>query len=204
VNILLADDHAFLRRGIQNAIHEDFPHATFGEASTAMDVKRQLQNGRWDLVILDIILPDKDEIDLLSDIRTLHPDLPVIMLSDCSEELFASRCIRSGASAYLSKESAPNELTIAIKAVLGDNYITTNSRNKNENSPGYLLSRRELQVLQFLAKGFSLKEISHSLSLSSKTVSTYRARLLIKLQLRSTAALIRYAIENRIVTSHCL
>ena len=208
VKILVIDDHEIVRRGVKQILEEVFPHVEIGEADTGQKGIAAVRQEPWDLAIVDISLPDQSGLELLCELHSTAPQLPLMVLSLHPEEQYAVRAFRAGAMAYLTKQTAPEELARAVKQVLtGRMYVTASlgermagSLSKNATSPvHHTLSEREFEVLVLLAQGQSVKHIAQSLALSIKTVSTYRARLLDKLQLSTTAELIRYALDHHLV-----
>ena len=208
VKILVIDDHEVVRRGVKQILEEAFLYVEVGEADTVQKGIAAVRQEPWDLAIVDISLPDQSGLDLLSMLHSTAPKLPLMVLSLHPEEQYAVRAFRAGAMAYLTKHTAPEELARAIKQVLtGRMYVTASigehmagSLSKPPTGPErHTLSERELEVLVLLAQGQSVKHIAQSLTLSIKTVSTYRARLLDKLQLTTTAELIRYALDHHLV-----
>jgi len=208
VKILVIDDHEVVRRGVKQILEEIFSHVEVGEADTSQKAIAAVQQESWDLGIVDISLPDQSGLELLGELHSTAPRLPLMVLSLHTEAQYAVRAFRAGAKAYLTKQTAPEELARAVKQVLtGRMYVTASlgehmagSLNMNPTGSGQCtLSERESEVLVLLAQGRSVKHIAESLALSIKTVSTYRARLLDKLQLTSTAELIRYALDHRLV-----
>jgi DNA-binding NarL/FixJ family response regulator len=208
VKILVIDDHEVVRRGVKQILEENFLYVEVGEADTSRKGIAAVQQQPWDLVILDINLPDQSGLEMLGELHSTRPRLPLMVLSLHPEEQYAVRAFRAGAMAYLTKQTAPEELAGAVKQVLsGRMYVTASlgeamagSLSKSPAHPALpALSERELEVLVLIAQGQSLKNIAQSLILSVKTVSTYRGRLLDKLQLTTTAELIRYAIDHHLV-----
>ena len=208
MRILIIDDHEVVRRGVQHILEESFPHVEVGEAETAQKGIAAVRQEPWDLAIVDISLPDQSGLELLCELHSTAPQLPLMVLSLHPEEQYAVRAFRAGAKAYLTKHTAPEELTRAVKQVLsGRMYVTASigecmAGSLSKSPTGYEhhpLSEREFEVLVLLAQGKSVKHIAQSLTLSIKTVSTYRARLLDKLQLTTTAELIRYALDRHLV-----
>jgi DNA-binding NarL/FixJ family response regulator len=207
VKILVIDDHEVVRLGVKQILKKAFPHLDVGEADTAQEGIAAVQQGPWDLAIVDISLPDQSGLELLCELHRTAPKLPLMVLSLHPEEQYAVRAFQAGAMAYLTKQTAPEELTRAVKQVLtGRMYVTASlgehmagSLGKNPTGPDHhTLSERESEVLVLLARGWSVKNIAQSLTLSIKTVSTYRARLQDKLQLTTTAELIRYALDHHL------
>lgn len=207
VKILVIDDHEVVRRGVKQILEENFLYVEVGEAETSQKGIAAVQQEPWDLAIVDINLPDQSGLALLCELHSTAPRLPLMVLSLHPEEQYAVRAFRAGAMAYLTKQTAPEELARAVKQVLtGRMYVSASlgehmagSLNKTPIGPDHhTLSERELEVLGMLAQGRSVKHIAKSLTLSIKTVSTYRARLLDKLQLTTTAELIRYALDHHL------
>lgn len=208
LRILLADDHAVVRQGVKQILAEAFPQATFGEAQNAHELLERIGNERWDIVVLDLTMPGGNGLEALKQIKHDHPKLPVMILSMFPEDQYAVRTIRAGAAGYLNKESAPEELVQAIRKILqGGEYISASVADElvlharhEDDQPRYkCLSDREFQVLCLIASGREIKEISAELALSAKTISTYRARLLDKMNLKTNADLTLYAIQNGLV-----
>ncbi len=208
LKILVIDDHEVVRRGVKHILKETFPHVEVGEADTGQGGIVAVQQEPWDLAIVDISLPDRSGLELLCELHSESPQLCLMVLSLHPEEQYAVRAFRAGAMAYLTKKTAPEELARAVKQVLsGRMYVTASlgermasTLSKNPTGPAHhTLSEREFEVLVLLAQGQSVKHIAQSLSLSIKTVSTYRARLQDKLQLTTTAELIRYALDHHLV-----
>lgn len=208
LKILLADDHAVVRQGVKQILAQAFAQATFGEARQAPELLKLVAGERWDIVVLDLAMPGGNGLEALKQIKHSHPDLPVLILSMYPEDQYAVRTIRAGAAGYLNKESAPEELVRAIRKVLrGGEYISStvagelvlHARHEDDQPLYKQLSDREYQVLCLIASGKEVKEISIELSLSAKTISTYRARLLDKMGMRTNAELTHYAIQNGLV-----
>jgi two-component system, NarL family, invasion response regulator UvrY len=208
LRILLADDHAVVRQGVKQIIAEEFSHATFGEAQNVQGLLELVNSQGWDIVILDLAMPGGNGLEALKQIKHDHAQLPVLILSMFPEDQYAVRTIIAGASGYLNKESAPEELVLAIRKVLsGGKYITPPVADElvlhalhEDDQPLYKhLSDREYQVLCLIATGKEVKEISAELALSVKTISTYRTRLLVKMGMKTNADLTYYAIRNGLV-----
>jgi two-component system, NarL family, invasion response regulator UvrY len=206
---LITDDHPIVRKGVRDILVQEGVCSNVVEAGNGRSTIELIQRQDWDLLILDISLPDKHGLEVLKEVKQLRPKLPVLMLSLYPEREFAMRALKTGASGYLTKDQAPIELLIAVKEVMaGRRYITASLANQLAAYLGTgrpatshdLLSNREMEVLRLLGKGKSVSMIAAEIALSVKTVSTYRARLLEKLHLMSTADLIRYAIEHRLAT----
>lgn len=206
--VLIADDHAIVRRGLQEILLRELPGTICGEANDAQETLAQVQNGYWDLLILDITMPGRSGLDVLKDLRAIRPKLPVLVLSVHPEDQYGRRVLRAGASGYMNKETAPEELIKAVRKVLaGGYYVSTDLAEKlasslrhDVNRPVYeLLSDREFEVLRMIAAGKTVSQIGEELHLSVTTISTYRARILQKLEKSSTAELIHYAIQNQVI-----
>jgi two-component system invasion response regulator UvrY len=208
VKVLIIDDHEVVRLGVKQILEQAFLYVEIGEADTGEKGIAAVQREGWDLAIVDISLPDQSGLELLCELHSLAPNLPLMVLTLHPEEQYAVRAFRAGAMAYLTKQTAPDELAKAVRQVLaGRMYVTpslgeymASSLSKHPTRPGHhTLSEREFEVFVLLAQGQSVRHIAESLALSMKTVSTYRARLLDKLQLTTTAELIRYALDHRLV-----
>ncbi len=208
VKFLLADDHAVVRQGIKQIISSAYPQASFGEANSLRELHELVEQEAWNALILDLEFPDGSGLEILKQIKKDHANLPVLILSIYPEDQYAIRTIRAGASGYLSKESAPEELVQAIqKIIAGGEYISPSvaeqlvnyARHEDDQPPHQALSDREYQVLCLIASGKELREISQELALSPKTISTYRTRLLLKMNMKTNAELTHYAIQNGLV-----
>lgn len=209
INVLIADDHPVVRQGIKQILAEDSEIGELGEAKNSLEVMEQIRKSNWDVIILDITMPGRGGLDTLKEIKGEKPKLPVLILSIHPEDQYAVRALKAGAAGYLTKESAPDDLIKAIKKVnLGGKYISNSLAEKlalhlerdAQKQPHEALSDREYQVLCMIAAGKKVKDIAESLSLSVKTISTYRARILEKMKMKSNADLIHYAIQNRLVS----
>ena len=207
LKILLADDHAVVRKGVRQILAEAFLQATFGEACNTHELLELVSKAHWDILVLDLAMPGGNALEALKQIKHDHPQLPVMVLSMFPEDQYAVRTIRAGAAGYLNKESAPEELVQAIRKILhGGQYISAAvadelvlfARNDDDQPIHKRLSDREYQVLCLLAAGRKVKDIAAELALSAKTVSTYRARLLLKMNMQTNAELTNYAIENNL------
>lgn len=205
MKFLIVDDHAIVRRGIKEVLEQEFDQSIVLEAGTGRGALHMIEKEDYGMVILDIHLPDMNGMDVLKAIKLKCPDLPIIILSLYPEEHYAIRAIKAGASSYLTKESAPEELVLAIQKVLrGGRYVSAsvgekladNLAGQISDTPHDRLSDRELEVLVLIGKGHSVGEIAEHLCLSVKTVSTYRTRILEKLDRHSTPELMRYAIDH--------
>ncbi len=205
---LIADDHAIVRRGLKEILAEEFDVAGFGEASTASQVLELIHKQNWDILVLDITMPGRSGLEVLKEVKHEHPQLPVLVLSMHPEDQFAIRTLKAGAAGYMTKENAPDELIKAIRKVLsGGKYVSPSLAEKlaaelatdGEKPPHEILSDREYQVMQMIASGKTVRVIAHELSLSVKTVSTYRARILEKMKMKNNAELIHYVLSNHLV-----
>ena len=208
MRILIADDHAVFRRGLTETLGEAFSRVTFGEAKTAQETIEYVRRQDWDVVILDISMPGKSGLDILDDLHRLRPKLPVLLLSMHPEGQYARRALKSGPAGYLTKESVPEELKEAVRRVrAGGRYVSAalaeklafDLRREADTPVHELLSDREFQVLRMIASGRTVKQIADEIALSVKTVSTYRARILLKTGMKTTAELIRYALQSQLV-----
>ena len=208
IRILIADDHAILRRGLREILVRELEGVICGEAENAQQVLIQVQSRTWDLVILDITMPGRSGLDLLGELGRLEPRLPVLVLSMHSEDQYGKRVLKAGASGYMIKESAPEELIKAIKKVLsGGRYVSATLAEKlaltlcedSERPAHEALSSREFEILRMIATGRTVGQIAEELHLSITTVSTYRARILEKMNVGTNADLIRYALHNHLV-----
>lgn len=208
MNILIVDDHAIVRTGLRQVLAEDSPDMGVFEAGDATETMRILRSNPIGLVTLDINLPGKNGIELLKQIKSEFKSIPVLILSMHSEDQYAIRAMKNGASGYLTKDSAPDLLATAIQKVLnGGRFITpelaeklVNAIDQDSDSPSHdTLSDREFEVLRYIAEGKGVSEIGEILHLSTKTISTYRARLLQKMGLKNNSEIIHYALKNGII-----
>lgn len=208
MKILLVDDHAIVREGFRRILADEIEGAEVGDASNADEALAQVRAGAWDVVVLDLSLPGRGGLEVLREIRAQHRDLPVLVVTMYSEDQYALRAFRNGASGYVTKGCRADELVEAVRKVWGGGrYVTPRlaealaaSLTGNPGAPPHeALSDRELQVLRMLASGKAVKEIGFDLGLSEKTVSTYRTRVLEKLGFRTTAEIIRYGIRAGLV-----
>jgi two-component system, NarL family, invasion response regulator UvrY len=202
MRILIADDHAVVRQGLRQILADDFTSMQVGEAQNARETLAQVEKSAWDLLVLDINMPDRSGLEILEELKQLRPQLPILYLSVNSEDQYAVRCLRAGASGYLAKE-----LVSAVKKVLsGGKYISPGLAEKlavglqaPEKPLHEQLSNREFQVLRLIASGKTPTEIAEMLSLSVPTISTYRARILEKMKMKTSAELMRYALQHGLV-----
>ena len=208
IRILIADDHAIVRKGIKQLLLEEYPSAKIEETSDAEGLIAKAMSGEWDVVICDMNMPGRSGLDALHQIKQNFPRLPVLIMSMYPEDQYALRVLKAGASGYLGKETIHDELIKAIQiALLGKKYITpvvaeklAESFNMDADLPLHeSLSDREFDVFKLLASGKTVSEIAEQLSLSATTVSTYRSRIMEKMNMRSNAELTRYAIENKLI-----
>jgi DNA-binding NarL/FixJ family response regulator len=206
--ILIADDHAMVRSGFKRILAEDLPGAEFGEAATVQETLARLEEKSWDALVLDIFMPGGGGFEVLTQVVSSQPRLPVLVLSSAPEEQLALRALQAGAAGYLNKQAAAQELVRALRQILsGLRYVSDKLAQRLATecvhpSPLVLherLSGREFQVLQMLVVGKSLKQIAAELSLSPKTISTFHTRMLEKLRLQNDLELVRYALENKLV-----
>jgi two-component system, NarL family, invasion response regulator UvrY len=204
---LIVDDHCIVRRGLKEILNDGFPGLESGEAANQAEAMEQVWAHEWDIALLDIGLPGRSGLDLLVDLKQAKPRLPVIVISMYPEEHFAVRALQCGAASYLTKETASDELLKAVRHVMdGARYITASLGEQlardvesGERKPHEALSNREFQVLCMLAAGQTVKEIAGSLCLSVKTISTYRTRILEKMELTSNSELMRYAARYKLI-----
>jgi len=208
LKFLIADDHAIVRTGLKQILQAEFPSALIDEAKDAEEMTQKVMKNEWDLVISDLSMPGRSGLEALTQIRQQFPKLPVLILSIHPEEQYATRILKAGASGYLNKETATEELTTAVRRILqGRKYITpsvaellaSNMVNDSNKAPHEILSDREFEVLKLIASGKSVSEIAGSLFLSVTTVSTYRARILTKMSLKNNADLTVYALEHKLI-----
>lgn len=208
IRVMITDDHAIVRQGLKQILSETGDISVTGEAESGFQAMRVVRQQDFDVVLLDISLPDRNGLDVLKQIKKEHPDLAVLMLSMHNESEFAIRALKAGAAGYLNKQSAPAQLVTAIRQVAsGQKFITpalamelANAITSDTNRPLHTtLSDREFQTLCLIASGKGLTDISEEMCLSPKTVSVYRARLLEKLKLTNNSELIRYALMHQLV-----
>ncbi len=207
--VLIADDHAVLRLGLKQLVSSECGmcgDAIFGEAQTGQEVIDMVRREHWDLVLLDISMPGRDGLDVLHELHDDYPELRVLVLSMYPEDQYAVRALKMGASGYLTKETAPDELAKAIDKIMnGGKYVSAGLAEQLAIDLGTsregpeALSYREYQVLRMIASGKTVSEIADELSLSVKTVSTYRVRILEKMRMKNNAELTHYAVHNRLV-----
>lgn len=208
LKIIIADDHMVVRQGLRLILAEAFRKATFGEAQNAQELFDLLRKEAWNAIVMDLTMPGANGLDLLKRVKHEHPEVPVLILSMHPEDQYAVRTLKAGAAGYLTKESASEELVNALHKVLrGGKYINAsvaeklllNLGSETERPPHELLSDREYQVMSLIAMGKEVGQIAQELSLSVKTISTYRARVLEKMNMKTNAELMHYAIQNNLV-----
>jgi two-component system invasion response regulator UvrY len=208
MKVLIADDHTIVREGLKRILLEAFPFCEIHDVSDAADLLKKAFSEKWDIIISDISMPGQSGIEVLKQIKEHAPLVPVLILSMHSPEQYAVRSIKAGASGYLTKESAPFELVNAVEKILGGKkYITpqvaevlAESIEQNVDKPPHeILSDREFEVLKLLASGQSISKIGEALSLSVNTISTYRARIMEKLNIHNNANLVKYAMKQGLI-----
>jgi len=208
IRILLADDHTIVRKGLKQILSEGMSSVEFAEASNAHETAVLLAKEKFDIIILDVSMPGRSGLDLLKDIKVSSPKLPVLVLSMHPEDQYALRVLKAGARGYMTKDSAPEELVNAVHKILnGGKYLSSSLSEQlltmlqePEQGEAYQqLSDREFEVLKLIASGLTASEVAEKLSISVKTVSTYRTRILDKLHLSTNAELTRYAIKEKLV-----
>jgi DNA-binding NarL/FixJ family response regulator len=205
MHIMIADDHAVVRRGLREILADAIPGADFSEVGNGDEVLSQLGKSQVAMLVLDISMPGRSGIDVLRDVKHTYPRMPVIILSCQPEDQYAVRCLRAGAAAYISKESASDELALATKKILGGGrYVSaslaekliTNLDESVDKPLHESLSDREHEVMRMIAAGIPLTEIGDRLHVSVKTISSYRSRIMEKMQMKSNADLTRYAMTH--------
>jgi len=208
LRILIADDHALIRKGLKQILLEEYPDAFIDEVEDAETAFKKVLSNTWDIIISDISMPGRSGLDVLRDIKQHFPKLPVLILSIHSEEQYAIRVLKAGAAGYLCKQAATEELVKAVRRVLlGRKYISASIAEKMANELDQTfdkplhetLSDRELHVFTLISEGKSVSDIAELLSVSVTTISTYRSRLLTKMNMKTNAELTRYAIENNFI-----
>jgi len=207
LQILIADDHPIVRQGLKQILAESCDMMVAAEAGDGQEVLSEISQRDYDLVVLDITMPGRNGLDILKDIKHINPELPVLILSFHPEEQYALRALRSGASGYLTKQSAMSELESAIRKIAaGGKYVTLSLGESlafyldaKEEVPHETLSDREYEVMCMIASGKSVTTVAKELSLSVKTVSTHRSRILEKTHLRDNTGIIRYCLQHGLV-----
>ena len=209
MRILVADDHAIVRKGIRQLLVEEYPSAVIEEVGDSEDLIARTNAAQWDIVICDLDMPGRSGLEAMQQIKRMHPQLPVLIMSIYPEEQYARRLLKAGAAGYLSKDAATADLASAVRQVLrGRKYISQSVAQiiagdlGNEgagNASHETLSNREFEIFKLLASGKSVSEIAEKLFLSSATISTHRARILAKMNFRTNADLTRYALDNKLI-----
>lgn len=208
LKILIADDHPVVRQGVKQILTEELQLKQFGEARNAREVLENVSKKKWDILILDINLPDMNGLEILRQLKKVHPDLPVLVLTVFDEDQIAIRVLKAGASGFVTKETMPNELIAAVKKIhSGGKYVSPSLAEKlvfniyaaDEKPVHHKLSNREYQVICLIAAGKSVKQIADELYLSIQTIRTYRTRILEKMEMNTDAELIHYAIQHGLI-----
>ncbi|MBI1937599.1 MAG: response regulator transcription factor [Ignavibacteriales bacterium] len=208
IKIFVADDHSLIREGIKNIISKEYDMSVVGETADPLKIIELAQHIKPDLLILDLSMPGKSGLDVLKEIKSVSPETKVLIMTMLPEDQFAKRTLKAGASGYLTKDSAPDELINAIRKIInGKKYISPSLAEKlaedlddtSPKEPHELLSDREFQVLKMIAAGKSQTEIADELSIGISTVNTYRTRILEKLNLHTNAELIHFAYNNKLI-----
>ena len=208
LKILIADDHAIVRKGLKQILLEEYPSAIVGEVADAESLLAEIIKEDWNIVISDMNMPGRSGLDALTQIKQIAPQIPVLIMSMYPEDQYALRVLKAGASGYLGKDNIHDDIIRAIQAVqLGKKFITAAVAEKLADSIGddkdmqlhETLSDREFEVLKLLASGKAVSDIASQLSLSATTVSTYRARIMEKMNMRTNAELTRYALEKKLI-----
>jgi DNA-binding NarL/FixJ family response regulator len=208
IKILIADDHAIVREGLKQIVAETSDIVVSDEATNGQEALEKVEKNKYDVVVLDISMPGRGGLEVLKLLQSQKPKLPVLVLSVHPEEQYAVRALKSGASGYLTKESAPDELITALRKIAqGGKYITSSLSERlafeidteAEKLPHETLSNREYQVMLMIASGKTVTKIAEEVHLSVKTISTYRERILEKMKMKSNAELIHYVIRNKLI-----
>lgn len=208
INILIADDHVLVREGLKKILKSESDMTVCGEASNASEVFERVRNEETDIVLLDISMPGSTGLEVLEGLKRDYPQLPVLILSMHPEDSFAVRAFKAGASGYITKGSAVEELVQAIRKIVGGGkYVTPTLAEKlaseleidHTRLPHEMLSNREFQIMRLIAAGKKISAIAEELALAPSTVNTYRVRILEKMNMRSNAELTRYAVENELI-----
>lgn len=205
--ILLADDHSYIRLGLIQILKDEYPSVDIKEVADGNSLVKEVLDHDWDLVISDLGMPGMNGLEALEQIKKIKPDLPVLILSIFTEDLYAIRALKAGASGYMNKNTAPHDLITAVQRILsGRKFITPDIAEKILNypeagkKPHEILSNREFEIFKLLADGKTVSQIADTLCLAITTVSTYRSRILEKLHLHTNADLTRYAIANHVIS----
>ncbi len=207
LKVLIVDDHALLRSGVIKILEEHYNDIKFGEASCASETFEIIKKQKWDIIILDINMPGRNGLEVIKECKRMNHNLPILILSMYHEDEFALRVFKDGADGYLMKDSVPEKLVNAIDQILdGKKYIspeavellTRDFENVSKKNPIESLSDREFEVMSLIASGKTVSQIAEELSLSVKTISTYRTHILEKLKLKNNAEIMRYVIDNKV------
>lgn len=208
IKILIADDHAVVRKGLRQILVEEYPSAKIGEVADAEGLLAEVVKDEWNIVICDMNMPGRSGLDALTQIKQVAPHLPVLIMSMYPEDQYALRVLKAGASGYLGKDNIHEDIIKAVQTVqLGKKFITSSVAEKLANAlgddnaahPHEVLSDREFDVFKLLASGKAVSDIATQLSLSATTVSTYRSRIMEKMSMRTNAELTRYALEKKLI-----
>ena len=208
MKVLIAEDHPVVRFGVKEILADHLKLCSFGEAQSAKEVFEKVSKKRWDILILDINLPDMNGLDMVKRLKKTHPDLRVLVLTILEEDQIAMRVLKAGACGFITKNTIPAELAAAVKKITeGGHYVSPSLADKiifdvymEADKPAHhFLSNREYQVLCFIARGKSVKQIANELYLSVQTIRTYRTRILKKMNMETDAELIHYAIQNHLI-----
>ncbi len=208
IKVLIADDHAVVRRGLRQILSETPDILVNGEASTVQEVRQLVHDQRWDVVVLDITMPGGSGLDLIAELRRLSPSPRVLVLTVYPEEQYAVRAIRAGAAGFLTKESAPEQLIAAVRKVAGGGrYVSSELAEalaslvagEAQGAPHERITDREFEIFKMLAAGRTVSQVAQELALSVKTVSTHRTRILKKMEMKTNAELTQYAVRNALV-----
>jgi DNA-binding NarL/FixJ family response regulator len=208
MRFLITDDHPIVRQGLKQLLKETFESIVVDEAANGSEAIDKIKNEKYEIVLLDIAMPGMNGLEVLKEIQKFNKTLPVLIISIYPEDQYALRCLKAGASGYLTKDTASDELTLAVERILsGKKYVSPTladklARHLNEGTPKLpheLLSDREDQVMRYIASGKTAAEIAAELNLSVKTINTYRNRILKKMQIKNSAELIRYAVQNQLL-----
>ena len=209
MKILIADDHAIVRKGLKHLLFEEYPAAKIEEVADGGSLITKVINEEWDVVLCDLDMPGRNGLDAMRQIKEIAPKLPVLIVSIYPEDQYAVRVLKAGAAGYVSKDAATEELVKAVQRVLqGRKYISSSiaeliaddmSYSGSDKAPHELLSDREFEVFKLIASGKSVSEIAEKRSLSSSTVSTHRARILTKMNMKTNAELTRYGLDNKLI-----
>ena len=208
LRVLIADDHTVVRHGLREIVERGFGEVVFAEAQDAQEALQQVRQHPWDVAIFDVSMPGRSGLDIIKEVKQLRPELPIVLLSMYAEEQYAKRALKAGASGYITKDRAAEELIEMIKKVIkGGRYVSaalaewlaSHLGQDEQAKPHETLSDREFEVLRLITAGKKPSAIAKTLHLSVKTVNTYRQRVLEKMQLKSTAELIKYALQNKLI-----